>query len=1042
MKLRELSPCSFALAALFASACLAAANASAQQGAVVLVGNVKDASSGAPIADAVVTVTSSALQAEEVAVTDGTGAYRIPNLPPGIYVLRIDKESFRPYAREGLDLHADTTIRINAAVLPEALKAEEVVVVGKTPTIDVGSTAFGMNITSELTAAVPLAMPGSKGAAARSFESVADVVPGTQPDAYGLSFSGSSSPENRYLLDGMSVNNATYGLLGTPLSIEFIKEVSVLGGGYMPEYGRATGGILNAITRSGSNEIHGSVFMNVAPGGLEGPRKTAFREGDAIVTAPKLDYMGDIGGDVGGPLLLDKLWFYVGFDYARSRYDIRRSLRRQLYGADGQALLDDAGHARWEEIPGTAKTFGAVQDIYQGIGKLTWAINPANRLTLSMNGVYPQSGGGGNYGISPLTGLPLLGNENRLNGPYAATAHRYAGSSTNVSVKWSAELDKDKRAFLDTWVGWHNGTGGRLPSDGSTLGSRNGLAGISNVWWLRPGHSITDFERVPGGACDAPTANPDAVPCPVGDYHTGGPESIDRQVMNRVQARSVFTLLAQALGHHVIKAGVDLEYQIHHGRRAVSGGRSYVEDPDSPAFIDGRVFGYLTAPDQPLVLDSVRATTRSLSLGGFIQDSWNVADLVTVNLGLRYDAQLMFGDDGKLAMTLPNQWSPRVGLLYDPAHEGRAKLYTNYARYYESVPLLMLDRYLSGEPLLFARRDPAQCDPRDPMQQRNECVADGAVLPGSGAPPNARYEAYSSATSVIDPDLRPPSTDEFVFGAEYELVQDGRLGLNYTKRWLNDTIEDMSRDGGATFFFGNPGRGIARDFPKSARNYDGINLYFTKLFSYGWIAQASYTLSWLRGNYSGLFRPEDGQLDPHQSTDFDLQALYTNRSGPLPGDHRHYVKVFGARQVELPSGFGIVTPGLSLRAFSGSPTNVLGAYGPYVDNVYIEPRGSGESLPWTCSIDLRLSYTLKLDPQRSLALTIDVFNLFDFQSAIARDERYTASSVSGVQGGTVRDITNLDGTPFDPAMQKNPNFGRATAYQQPRIFRLGLRGTF
>ena len=277
----------FLRGACFVAIACSAPLAAAQQGAAVLSGSVKDVATGAPLADAVVTVTSAALQAEEIAVTDGQGMYRIGNLPPGLYTLRIDKDAYKPYAREALDLHADTTIRLNAAVLPETLKAEEVVVVGKTPTVDVGSSAIGLNITSELTSSVPLAAPGSKGAAARSFESVADVAPGAQSDTFGVSFFGSSSPENRYMLDGLSVGNATYGVLGTPLSIEFIKEVSVLGGGYMPEYGRSTGGILNAITRSGSNDNRASVWSFVTPGGLAGTRKTAFREGDAIVTEPK-----------------------------------------------------------------------------------------------------------------------------------------------------------------------------------------------------------------------------------------------------------------------------------------------------------------------------------------------------------------------------------------------------------------------------------------------------------------------------------------------------------------------------------------------------------------------------------------------------------------------------------------------------------------------------------------------------------------------------------------------------------------------------------
>jgi hypothetical protein len=1024
-------------------ALLIASSVRAQQGSAVLAGHVKDAATGQPIIDCVLSVTSPSLQGEEIAVTDATGAYRIPGLPPGVYVLRAEKENFRPYAREQLELHADTTIRLNASLLPEALKAQEVVVVGRTPTVDIGSSTTGMNITSDFTARIPLSPPGIKGSAARSFESIADVVPGTQPDPFGVSFFGASSPENRYLLDGLSVSNATYGVLGTPLSIDFIKEVSVLSGGYMPEYGRATGGILNAITKSGSNEYHASVFSNWSPGALEGDRKVVHREGDSIVTATALRYMGDIGGDVGGPIIRDKLWFYGGFDWAQTKYNVSRSLHRTLYDAAGNELVDSAGQPRTQLIPATTHTYYAQQDIFQGIGKLTWAANRANRLTLSGNGLFPVSGGNGKYGISPLTGLPLLGNENRLNGPYEAIAHRYQGSSINTMLKWSTELD-GKRAMLDTWLGWHYESGGRLPSDGSAIGGDSGLAGISNVWWLRPGHNLTDFsqfESVPKGACDAPANNPTAVPCPVSDYHTGGPEFVDRQSMNRLQGRSVFTYLVHALGEHVFKAGADFEYQIHDGLRAYTGARDYVEYPDAPIFVDGRVYGYLTAPDQPVVLNSVHARTKSISMGGFAQDSWSIVEQLTLNLGLRYDAQLLFTNDNTLAMTLPNQWSPRAGVIYDPTGEGRAKIYTNFARYYEAVPLRMLDRYLSGEPLLVAARDPSMCNPLDPEQQHNECLRDSAVLPAAGSPPNAKYDGFSGSTSVIDPKLKPPSTDEFVFGGEYEVVNDGRLGLSYTMRRLNRTIEDMSRDEGSTFFFGNPGYGIATDFPKAQRKYDGATLYFTKLLSQGWLAQASYTVSWLRGNYSGLFRPEDLQFDPHQSADFDLSSLYVNRYGPLPGDHRHYVKVFGAKTIDIPHA-GAFTPGAAFRAFSGEPTSYLGAHDAYIDNVYILPRGDGPRLPWTYSADLKLAYGFNFDHGRALSLTMDIFNLFNFQAIAARDQRYTASSVAPVTKGGLGELTNADGTAFDASSQRNPNFGKATAFQAPRVFRFGLRASF
>ena len=1023
------------------AALLPAGPARAQQGSAVLVGTVSDAASGAAVADAVVTVTSPSLQGEEIAVTDDTGAYRIPGLPPGLYVLRVDKESFRPYAREGLDLHADVTIRLNASLLPEALKAEEVVVVGRTPTVDIGSSATGMNITSEFTRRIPLSAPGEKGSAGRSFESVADVVPGAQNDAFGVSIFGASSPENRYLLDGLSVNNPVFGTLGTPLSIDFLKEISVLSGGYMPEYGRATGGILNAITKSGSNEYHGSVFTNFSPGALEGRRARVFRQGETIVTAPQLRYMGDVGADVGGPIVRDKLWFYAGFDWARTTYDLRRSLRRTLLDPAGQPHVDANGNIITDLIAGSQRTYQAQQDLYQGIGKLTWAVNGANRLTLSVNGVYPQSGGDGKYGINPLTGLPEIGTENTgyttaLNGPYEALAHRYPGSSTNATLKWSTELD-GQRALLDTMLGWHHETGGRLPADGSALGSRRGSAGISNVWWLRnsPPHSILDFEpnAAPGGQCDIPGS------CPVLDYRTGGPEYLEQQTMDRVQARSVFTLLFRALGHHVFKAGLDLEFIAYDHLKAYSGGRSFIEGDDGSYFLDGRVYGYLTGPDQVQELASIRNQTKSVSLGGFVQDSWNVADVVTLNLGLRYDAQLLYAGDGSLAMTLPNQWSPRAGIVYDPTQDGRAKLFTNFARYYETVPVLMLDRYLTGEPLVYAFRDPAVCDPRDVGQQRNECLQPQALLP-YGSAPNQLFGVASAGTTPVDPKLKAPSSDEFVLGGDYEVVRDGRLGLSYTKRWLNHTIEDMSRDEAQTYFFGNPGYGIAKDFPRAERRYDAITAHFTKSFSQGWLGTASYTASWLRGNYSGLFRAEDQQLDPHQNSDFDLRSLITNRYGPLPGDRRHAVKAFLAKELVL--GRSRLTPGLAFRAFSGEPWNALGAHPLYgVDQVYILPRGEMGRLPWTYSADLRVSYGFHVDEHRSITATFDVFNLFNFQNATLLDQRYTNSPVAPVTNGGLAAVAGADGSAFDPS-GVNPNFGRPIRYQAPRVFRFGLKGTF
>src|SRR5438045_3722615 len=111
----------------------------AQQGAGVLIGTVTDAATQQPLADVVATVTSPALQGEQVVVTDSTGLYRIPDLPPGVYTVRLDKEQYKAYASDEIALRADTTLRVNAELLPESLKAEEVVIRASRPTVDVGS---------------------------------------------------------------------------------------------------------------------------------------------------------------------------------------------------------------------------------------------------------------------------------------------------------------------------------------------------------------------------------------------------------------------------------------------------------------------------------------------------------------------------------------------------------------------------------------------------------------------------------------------------------------------------------------------------------------------------------------------------------------------------------------------------------------------------------------------------------------------------------------------------------------------------------------
>ncbi|HZH78452.1 MAG TPA: TonB-dependent receptor, partial [Archangium sp.] len=535
--------------------------------------------------------------------------------------------------------------------------------------------------------------------AGRSLESLAELAPGASSDAYGVSINGTSSPENGFLVDGLSVNNPALGILGTPVSVEFIQEVNVISGGFMPEFGRSTGGVMTAVTKSGSNEFHGSVFSNLTPGFLEGTPTRVAREGTVITTNQRLWNLGDFGASLGGPILKDRLWFYAGVAPAFTRRALDRGLNAFELGEDGLPLKDENGFTRTTPIPNTQARFFADQRSVQYIGKLTWLAHPDHTLTLSVYGAPGGSGGNGHYGYNPDTGAVEVDN---LYGRYAALAHRYSVDARDVALKLSSSF-LDKRVLLDANLGWHHQTDSTLPTDGSGLGNATGDSGTPQFEMRRTGtrtspayYSINDFEQLPDPSVCDPAGTPNAVRCPVSFYLLGGPGFLLDRTVDRYQANVMGTLLVNALGHHVIKSGVDVEVMTNRDSRAYSGGVLYTEAVDGKTFQDFRSFGYLTGPDQVVIQPQVNTATRADAVGVFLQDSWSVLDRVTLNAGVRYDTQSIYGTGGALAFALPDQVSPRVGLVYDFTQQGRSKLFASYARYYQNAVLAMVNSQFSN----------------------------------------------------------------------------------------------------------------------------------------------------------------------------------------------------------------------------------------------------------------------------------------------------------------------------------------------------------
>src|SRR5215813_223486 len=264
--------------AFFVFAMLLAGRAFAQNATTgALTGMVTDASTGQPLAG--VTVVAQGPQGEQGDITDDTGHYNIIGLVPGNYVLRMFYGNVK-VERQNVTVFADKKIQVNIPMQTKAATSETYTITEKAPTVDVGSTKIGTTITKEFTTNVPVG---------RNFETVATVAPGAQKDDNGVSFAGTTSFENNYVIDGVNVTSihlsqAAPTSFGSAMNLDFVQEVEVITGGYNAEYGRATGGVVNVITKSGSNEFHGDAAFYYDPGSVRGKAPAISFPGQSIST--------------------------------------------------------------------------------------------------------------------------------------------------------------------------------------------------------------------------------------------------------------------------------------------------------------------------------------------------------------------------------------------------------------------------------------------------------------------------------------------------------------------------------------------------------------------------------------------------------------------------------------------------------------------------------------------------------------------------------------------------------------------------------------
>lgn len=294
-----------------------AAPAMAQGTSVQINGLVLNKEGGAPIPGAQVTVRSTETGFTRIVATDGSGRYVVPALPPGAYTVSVAKEGFQPAANLKVSLNLGDATPLNVRLNPMASGVVEVV--ATTPRIDAERSSAAAVVTPEALTSLPTFN--------RSFTSLATLTPQVTVDNQrgNLAISGQRGVNTSINIDGGDNNEPFFGgALGaaegkTPftISIEAIREYQVVTDGASAEFGRMGGGFVNAITKNGSNELSGSLFYFTRPQSMVArqPNLNGIPDSNKVADFEQVQF----GFSVGGPIVKDKLFYFVAYDAQRRK---------------------------------------------------------------------------------------------------------------------------------------------------------------------------------------------------------------------------------------------------------------------------------------------------------------------------------------------------------------------------------------------------------------------------------------------------------------------------------------------------------------------------------------------------------------------------------------------------------------------------------------------------------------------------------------------------------------------------------------------------
>ena len=939
--------------------------AQAQEGTTgTVAGELTDASGGV-LPGVSVVLTNQANQRVHTVQTDGTGAYRI-EVPPGIYSVRFELSGFARQETPRLEVQLGRIYDLDASLKVGNISEAVQVTAENAPLVDTRSTIIAHNVTAEEIDRMP------KG---RSFQSIALTAPSVNSGEIegGFQVNGASGAENAFTVDGVVTNSLINGASRQNTVFEYIQEVQVKTTGIPAEFGGALGGVISAVTKSGGNIFTGEAhyYLDGSPmsaGPVE--RLVLSPIDDKTVQYWQDDEVSDVrqefGGSIGGPIVRDRLFFFGSFS---PRINVRDNLYRFSNGTEEG------------NIERTSK-------FVQAFGKVSMGSRRVNAYVSSL--------------FTPTY----------VKGTLAA----YNGFGPNFLAASMASQEPNKERGWEQMQANVNGNVDVVISNGAYATFRAGYFHDRFTDTGIPQTTSYTYQTVAPPVLSNGLTIPSNLQGSINTTNTPRAQITDFDTTKRALFHADYNHTFQSMGWHTLKGGFGVQHTVNDVNSLYPGGYTFIFWGSTLALAgqapDTGPYGYYEVNDRGIF---GKAGADILSL--YVQDQWQIADRLTLNIGLRtenenvpsYKTEVQenvfeFGWKEKLA--------PRLGFSYDVMGTGRAKLYASYGRYYDWTKYEMPRGSFGGD--IWCIKYRAIDNPNDPLTANFSNAPGRDLWRGTG---NCRDRRVPSFDTVIE-DAKPMSQDSYSAGFDFEVNPRTVATVHFVHNNLNRTIEDLGVliGGQEAYRLGNPGEGATAIMPASAapltgggefpmpkakRQYDAVEIGISRRFSGNWFGSANLTISRLYGNYAGIassdeirtpttgvssataqqqagsiFR-EGGNVNRGWDLDDAMFDSHGNLDvlGRLATDRPVVAKFYGAYNFARNTQIGAF-----VYVGSGTPMTT------YVNSVnqtelFVEGRGDMGRTPVFSKTDLLLSHELPMAGNKRLRVELNVLNLFNQKTA-------------------------------------------------------------